>query len=149
MLADRIGDDLKQAMRSRDDRRRSVLRLIRAGIKYAEVAKRGPIDEAGVLNVIAREVREHRDSLAEFQKANRTDLVSQTETELDILLAYLPQQLSAQEIAVAAREVIAQVGAQGPADKAKVMPVLMTQLRGKANGREINAVVTDLLASSA
>lgn len=148
MLKEKLDEDLKAALRSRNERRLSVLRLVRAGIKNAEVAQGGPLDDGGVLGVISKEVREHQESLAEFKKAGRADLVTKEETELAVLLEYLPQQLSREEIAAAAREVIAQVGAHGPADKGKVMPALIAQLRGKADGREINAVVTELLAGS-
>lgn len=148
MLKERIAEDLKSAMRAGDQPRLSALRLIRAGIKNAEVAKGAELDDAGVLSVISREVREHKDSLAEFQKANRHDLVAKEEAELAVLVTYLPEQLSREDIEKAAREAIAQVGAKGPADKGKVMPVLMGQLRGKADGREVNAVVTELLAGA-
>ena len=146
MLKENLGEDLKSAMRAGDRSRVSIIRLVRAGIKYAEVAKGATLDESGVISVITKEIREHRDSLAEFKKANRTDLTKKNEEELEILLEYLPQQMSREEIAAAAQEVIAQIGARGTADKGKVMPVLMAQLRGKADGRDVNEVVSDLLA---
>ena len=146
MLKEKLGEDLKSAMRAGDRSRVSIIRLVRAGIKYAEVAKGATLDESGVISVIMKEIREHRDSLAEFKKANRTDLTKKNEEELEILLEYLPQQMSREEIAAAAQEVIAQIGARGTADKGKVMPVLMAQLRGKADGRDVNEVVSELLA---
>ena len=146
MLKEKLGEDLKSAMRAGDRSRVSIIRLVRAGIKYAEVAKGATLDESGVISVIMKEIREHRDSLAEFKKANRTDLTKKNEEELAILLEYLPQQMSREEIAAAVQEVIAQIGARGTADKGKVMPVLMAQLRGKADGRDVNEVVSDLLA---
>jgi len=146
MLKEKLGEDLKSAMRAGDRSRVSIIRLVRAGIKNAEVAKGATLDESGVISVITKEIREHRDSLAEFKKANRTDLTKKNEEELEILLEYLPQQMSREEIAAAAQEVIAQIGARGTADKGKVMPVLMAQLRGKADGRDVNEVVSELLA---
>ena len=146
MLKEKLGEDLKSAMRAGDRSRVSIIRLVRAGIKYAEVAKGATLDESGVISVIMKEIREHRDSLAEFKKANRTDLTKKNEEELEILLEYLPQQMSREEIAAAVQEVIAQIGARGTADKGKVMPVLMAQLRGKADGRDVNEVVSELLA---
>lgn len=148
-LKDRMAEDLKNAMRAGDTSRLSVLRMVRAGVKNAEVAKGGELDDAGVLGVIQKEVRERRDSLEEFRKANRQDLVAKEEAELTILVEYLPRQLSRDEIAGAAREVIAQVGAKGPSDKGRVMPVIMQRLRGQAEGRDINEVVTELLAARA
>ena len=149
MLIDQIADDLKTAMRAGDQVRVSVLRLVRAAIKNAEVAQGKHIDEAGVLTVFAREIRQRRESIEEFKKGNRGDLVAKEEAELVVLLSYLPQQLSREEIGAAARIVMAQVGATGPGDKGKVMQLLMAELRGKAEGREINEVVTELLAAHA
>ena len=146
-LLDRLNDDLKDAMRARDEHKLSALRLVRAGIKNAEVAKGGPLDEAGVLQIIAKEVKERKDSLVEFQKASRNDLIESAELEIGILMVYMPEQLSREEVEAAAKAVIQQVGAAGPSDKGKVMSVLMGQLRGKADGSEINAAVTELLAA--
>lgn len=148
-LKDRLADDLKEAIRGRDERRKTAIRLVMATIKNAEVAEGSPLDDAGVLKVISKEVRRHRESIEGFQKGSRQDLVDQEEAEMAVLLAYLPAAMSREEIAKAAREVIAQTGASGPADKGKVMPVLISQLAGRAEGREINEVVTELLAELA
>jgi hypothetical protein len=137
--------DLAEAMKKGDQTRRSVIRLVRAGIKNAEIAQQRPLDEGEVLRIIQKEAQEHRDSIEEFKKGNRLDLVAKEEAELAVLLEYLPQQISREEIEAAARRVIEEVGARGPRDKGKVMPQLMAQLRGRAEGREINAVVTGLL----
>lgn len=158
-LAEQIDADLKDAMRAGDERTKTVLRLVRAAIKNAQVpqwdtekgqavAPNGPIDDDGVLRIIAKEVKEHQDSLLEFRKAGRAELAATAEAELAILAKYLPAQLSRDEIAAVARQVMADTGAQGPADKNKVMPAMMAQLRGKADGRLINEVVTELLASA-
>ncbi|MBI2886767.1 MAG: GatB/YqeY domain-containing protein [Chloroflexi bacterium] len=146
-LQEQIGEELKNAMRARDQTRVSVLRLVRAAVKNAEVAQGKTLDDGGVLVVISREARQRRESIEEFRKGHRDDLVAKEEAELAVLVSYLPQQLSREEISAAAREVIAQVGARGLADKGKVMPALMAQLRGKAEGQAINAVVTELLAA--
>ncbi|MFC1944695.1 GatB/YqeY domain-containing protein [Chloroflexota bacterium] len=144
-LKEKLADDLKEAMRRGDRVRQSALRLLVAGVKNAEIAKGGPLDDAGSIEVIAREVRQHRESIAEFQKGNRPDLVARDEATLAVLLEYLPQQVSREEIVSAARKAIEEVGARGPGDKGKVMSELMPQLKGKADGREANAVVTELL----
>jgi uncharacterized protein YqeY len=145
-LKDKLASDLKEAIRGRDERRKTAIRLVIAGVKNAEVAGGEPLDDAGVLKVISKEVRRHRESIEGFEKGRRQDLVDGEEAELAVLLAYLPPAMSREEIVKAAREVIAQAGARGPADKGKVMPVLISQLAGRAEGREINAVVTELLA---
>jgi len=145
-LKDGLAGDLKDAIRGRDERRKTAIRLVMAAVKNAEVAGGEPLDDAGVLKVITKEVRRHRESIEGFQKGGRQDLVDAEEAELAVLLSYLPPAMSHEEIVKAAREVIAQAEARGPADKGKVMPILISQLAGRAEGREINEVVTELLA---
>ncbi len=147
-LQEKLRADLKQAMKGGDDRRRSLIRLVLAGVKNAEIDKGASLDDSGVIDVLSREVRRHRESIAEFSKGNRPDLVTKEEAELAMLLEYLPPQMSREEIAQAARKAIEQVGARGPGDKGKVMSQLMPQLKGKAEGREISDVVSELLTGS-
>ena len=145
-LKQKLTDDIKQAMRGGDVVTRSTLRLLMASIKNAEIAKRAALDDADILGVIAKEVRQHQESIESFRQGNRQDLVAKEEAELAVLQGYLPQQMTHEEIVAAAREVIAEVGAKGPGDKGRVMPKLIAQLKGRADGREINAVVTGLLS---
>ena len=145
-LKERLMADVRQAQKAGDASRVSVLRLVRAGVKNAEIAKGGELDDAGVLEVISRELKQHRESIEGFAKGNRQDLVAAQEAELAVLLEYLPQQMGREEIEAAARQVIEQVGAGGPGDKGKVMSQLMPQLKGKADGREVNEIVSELLA---
>lgn len=147
-LQDKLMDDLKAAMRQRDELRVSVIRMIRSAIRYEEVAVGHTLEDAEVLRVIQKDVKQHRESIAEFARGNRPDLVARSEAELQILLGYLPQQMDKDAIAVEARQVIAEVGAAGAGDIGKVMPVLINRLRGKADGRLINQVVRELLSSS-
>ena len=144
-LRQKLSDDLKQAMRSGDKVRRSVLRLVIAAIINAEIAKQTDLNDTDILGIIAKEVRQRRESIEAFKLGNRPDLVAQEEVERAILNEYLPRQMTREEIIVAARQVIEGIGAQGPGDKGKVMPKLIAQLKGSADGREINAVVTELL----
>ncbi len=146
-LRQKLLDDLKQAMRGGDKVRRSVIRLVIAAIKNAEIARQTALDDTDVLGIIAKEVRQRRESIEAFRQGNRHDLVAQEEAELTILNEYLPRQMTREEVIAAARQVIEEVGAQGPGDKGKVMPQLIAQLKGRADGREINAVVTELLSS--
>ena len=146
-LKEKLNDDLKQAMRAGDKTRRSVLRLLMAAIQNAEIARQTDLNEADVLGIIAKEVRRHQESIEAFKQGDRPDLVTQEEAELAILKEYLPQQMTRGEVVEAARQVIEEVGAQGPGDKGRVMSRLIDQLKGRADGREINAVVTELLAS--
>ena len=145
-LKEKLHQDQLAAMRQRDALRLSVLRMVRAAITNAEIDQGHELDDAGVLAVIARDVKRHRETIAEIAKGNRPDLLQKEEAELAILLSYLPQQMSVEEIEANARAVIAQVGASGPRDMGKVMAALMPQLKGKADNRTISQVVQALLA---
>ena len=146
-LKAKLSDDLKQAMRGGDKVRRSVIRLALAAVKNAEIARQGDLGDSDILGVIAKEVRQHQESIEAFKQGNRQDLVAQEEAELAILQEYLPKQMTRDEIVAEARRIIKEVGAQGLGDKGKVMPKLIAELKGKADGREINAVVSELLSS--
>lgn len=147
-MQDRLFSDLKQAMKKGDKMRQSVIRLARAEIQNAEKAQGKPLDDPGVIDVLSKEAKKRRESIAEFSKADRQDLVAKEEAELAILLEYLPPQMSREEIVAAARSVIEELGAQGPGDKGRVMGKLMPQLKGKAEGRLVSEVVAELLAGS-
>ncbi len=145
-LKDTISDDLKQALKEGDDVRKRTLRVLISAVHNAEIEKGAPLDDSGVLAVIAKQAKQRRESAEEFRKGGRQDLVEREEAEAVVLQAYLPAAMSQEEIAEAARKVIAEVGAQGPRDVGKVMPVLVKQLAGRAEGSEISAVVRELLA---
>jgi len=146
LLKDRLNGDLKQAMKAGDKVRRSVLRLALAAVLNAEIAKQTTLEDADILGIIAKEVRQRQESIEAFKQGNRQDLVTQEEAEMAILQGYLPEQMGREEIIEAARRVIEEVGAQGAGDKGKVMPRLIAQLKGRADGREINTIVTELLS---
>ena len=146
-LKQRLTDNLKQALKGKDKVRRSVIRLVMAAIQNAEIARQAALDDSDILGIIAKEVRQRHESIEAFNQGNRPDLTAQEEAELAVLQEYLPQQMTRDEIIAEARRVIEEVGAQEPGDKGKVMPKLIAQLRGKADGREINSVVTELLTS--
>jgi uncharacterized protein YqeY len=146
-LKDKLADDLKDAIRNRQESRKTAIRMVTWAVKNAEVEKGSQLADADVIAIIGREAKRRKESIDEFGKAGRDDLVAKEEAELEVLQAYLPEQISRDEIVKAAREVIAEVGAGGPGDKGKVMPVLIGRLAGRAEGREINEVVTELLAS--
>jgi uncharacterized protein YqeY len=148
-LKDRLTEDLKQAMRQRDERRKSTIRMLRAAITNAEIERGGELGDDEVLTVIAKQAKQRRESMTEFAKAERQDLVDQEEEELQILLSYLPAQMSRDEIEVAARQVIAEVEATSLAQMGEVMRRLMSQLKGKADGSLVNQVVREILTSEA
>jgi uncharacterized protein YqeY len=145
-LKDKIQEALKGALRRQQRVELSTLRLLLSEIKYAEIAQQKPADDGKVLDVIAKEVKRRRESIEAFRKGNRADLVAQEEAELAVLVSYLPKQMSHEEITAAARQAIDAVGAKGPGDKGKVMAQLMPQVKGKADGREVSELVSELLA---
>jgi hypothetical protein len=141
--------DLKQAMRQGHERRKSTIRLVRAAIANAEIERGEELGDDDVLAIIAKQARQRRESVAEFAKAGRQDLVDQEEEELEILLSYLPTQMSRDEIEVAAQQVIAEVGATSMGQMGEVMRRLMSQLKGKADGSLVNQVVREILTGEA
>jgi uncharacterized protein YqeY len=145
-IRQKLNDDLRQAMKARDELRCGVIRFLLSDINYAEIAKQAPIEDGDILGVIAKQVRQHRESIDAFKQGCREDLASKEESELAILQSYLPEQMGREDIAAAAREVIKEVCAEGMKDKGKVMSSLMPRLKGKAEGRIINEVVTELLS---
>ncbi len=147
-LKEQLTSDLTDAMRQSDDVRKSTLRMLLTAINVAEVAgsERRQLNDEQVMQVLAKQVKQRRESIDEFQKAGRQDLVDKEAAELKVLEAYMPPQIPREEIEAEARKAIAEVGAKGPSDKGKVMQTLMPRLSGRADGRDINAVVTELLA---
>jgi uncharacterized protein YqeY len=147
-LKEQLQADLKDAMRQRDDRRRDTLRYTLASLHNAEIAEGGELDDGSALNVVAKDVKRRHESIEAFRKGGRDDLVAKEEAEIAILSVYLPERASRDEIADAARAVIAEVGAAGAKDLGKVMPVLLQRFRGRADGRDVNDVVRELLSAS-
>lgn len=146
-LKDQIQNDLADAMRNKQEIRKSALRMLIAAIKNTEIEARKPLDDDAVVAVIQKQVKQRRESIVEFQKGNRQDLVEKESAEAEVLEAYLPEQASTEEIEAAARKVVAETGASGPRDIGKVMPVLTKQFAGRADGRVISEIVRGLLGS--
>ena len=138
----KIREDLKEALKQRNQTRASVLRMLLSEIKNAEIAQQKHLDDDKILDVISTEVKRHRESIEAFRQGNRGDLVVQEKAELSILMEYLPKQMSREEIRAAARRIIETVGVKG---KGSVMAQLMPQLRGRADGKEVSEIVSELL----
>lgn len=150
-LREQLSDDLKEAMRQRQETRKRTLRSVITALKQAETeldpsGQRVHIDDEGILVLIAKQAKQRQESIAEYQKGGRQDLVDEEQAELAILQEYLPQKLSREEIEAEARQVIEEVGASGPRDIGKVMRPLMDRLRARADGKDVNEVVRELLA---
>jgi uncharacterized protein len=141
----KITEDIKQAMKSGDTVTRDTLRMLLSSVKNAANTKLAPLDETEVVAVVAKDVKRHLESIDAFKKGNRPDLVAKEEAEMAILQKYMPAQVDRNEIVKVVKEVIAAVGAKGPSDKGKVMQQVMPRLKGKAEGKDINDVVTQLL----
>jgi hypothetical protein len=137
--------DLKDAMRSGDETRKSTLRMALSAMKLAEVEKNAQMDEAAYLAVIQKEIKLRRESIADAEKANRPELITQAEAEIAILQAYLPAALSEEELENLAKDAIAEVGATSVREMGQVMKILMPRLQGRATGDQASQVVRRLL----
>ena len=145
-LKDRITEDMKSAMRAKDSARLLTIRGLLAACKQREVDERIVLDDAAVTAIIDKLVKQRKDSITQFTAGNRQDLVDKEAAELQVLEAYLPQRLSADEIAADVAKVIAEVGASGPGDMGKVMAAVKTRLAGKAEMGLVSAAVKKALA---
>ena len=146
MLRDRINDDLKAAMRAGDTRRRDALRLLTAALKQKEVDERATLTDADVVAIIEKMVKQRRDSITQFEKGGRSDLVEGEQFEIGVLQTYMPAAMSDEEIDAAIAAVLAETGAQAPADMGKVMGPLKARLAGRADMGKVSARVKQKLA---
>jgi uncharacterized protein YqeY len=145
-LKTRITDDMKTAMKAKEAQRLSAIRLLLAAVKQREVDERKDLSDGEIASVIEKMIKQRRDSIAQFQSANRQDLVAGETFELNLLSAYLPQQLTDAEIAAEVSAAIAQTGAKGVADMGKVMGMLKGKLAGRADLAKVSAQVKAKLA---
>ena len=145
-LKQKLQQDLREALRARDERRKSVIRMALAAIINAEVEHGGELDDAGVVAVLQKQGRRRRDTIAELRQVNRPEFLVKEEAELAILEEYLPRLLSRAEIAEEARQVTVEVGATGMGQMGPVMRQLMSKLKGRADGRVVSQVVRELLS---
>lgn len=150
-LREQLMADLKEAMLQRDEVRKRTIRSVIAALKMAETeldasGQRVSLQDDDILGIIAKQAKQRQESIVEFRKGARPDLVAEEEAELAILQTYLPQQLTREEIEIEAKQVIDEVGASGLGDIGKVMKPLMARLKGRADGRLANQVVRELLA---
>ena len=145
-LKEQITEDMKSAMRAKEAERLGTIRLLLAAIKQREVDERISVDDAAIIAIIEKLIKQRKDSIEQFQKAGRTDLVDQESKELAILQAYMPAQLSAAEVQLAIQKVIADLGASGPQDMGKVIGALKAQLAGKADMGMVSGLVKAALA---
>ena len=143
----RINEDMKAAMRAKESARLSALRLLLAAVKQREIDERIELDDAAVLAVVDKMLKQRRDSVAQYEAAQRFDLANAERFEIDVLSAYKPAGLNADQIAAAVDEAITATGASGPADMGKLMAVLKPQLAGKADMAEVSKLVKSRLSN--
>ncbi|KLA24763.1 MULTISPECIES: GatB/YqeY domain-containing protein [Bacillus] len=145
-LLGRLNDDMKQAMKNKQKEKLTVIRMVKAALQNEGIKLQHTLTEEEELTVLAREVKQYKDSLLEFKKAGREDLVNKLQSEIQILSAYLPEQLTEEELANVIKRVISEVGATSKADMGKVMTAVMPKVKGKTDGSLVNKLVIQLLA---
>lgn len=145
-LKERITEDMKAAMRAKEAERLGAIRMLTAAIKQKEVDERVELDDAGVVGIVDKLLKQRKDSIEAFQKAGRQDLADKEQAEVAVLQAYLPARLSAEEVAAEVKAIVAEVGAKGPGDMGKVMGAAKQRLAGKADMGQVSAAVKAALA---
>jgi uncharacterized protein YqeY len=145
-LRERINEDMKAAMRAKDAPRLSAIRLLQAAIKQKEVDERITVDDTGVLGIVEKLIKQRKDSIEQFGKAGRTDLVDKEKAEIDLLSTYLPQQMSEAELVAAVDAAVAEAGAAGPQAIGKVMALLKPRIAGRADMGQVSALVKKRLS---
>ena len=147
-LKDQITEDMKTAMRAKDSARLGTIRLLQAALKQKEVDERVTLDDAAVIAIVDKLIKQRKDSIAAFTQAGRQDLADKEAAEMQVLQAYLPARLSADDIAAEVRAIVAELGAQGPGDMGKVMGAVKARLAGKADMAAASAAVKAALSGA-
>ncbi|HEX9695714.1 MAG TPA: GatB/YqeY domain-containing protein [Actinomycetota bacterium] len=147
MLRDRIGEELKEAMKARDQVRVATLRMLIAAVKNVQIEKKRELDDDEVIDVAAREAKRRKESIDAFRSGGRDDLVAKEEAELAVLAVYLPEQITGEALAALVDEAIAETGATGPKEMGAVMKALMPKVRGRADGTEVSSLVKQRLGA--
>ncbi|RKQ63526.1 hypothetical protein C7457_0400 [Thermovibrio guaymasensis] len=145
-LKERLKEDMKAALKAKDKEKLSVIRMLQALIKNAEIDKRGELTDEEIISLLQKYAKQRRESIEMYEKGGRQDLVEKEKRELEIVESYLPKQMSEEEIRELVAEVIKEVGASSPKDLGKVMQAVMPKVKGRANGSLVNRVVRELLA---
>ena len=145
-LKEQLAADLKAAMKDKDTIRKNVVQMIRAGVLQIEKDKLITLDDEGVLEVIAKQLKQRKDSLPDYEKSGRSDLIAELKAEIGYLMEYLPEQLSDEELTEIVKEAVAAVGAETVKDMGKVMAFVMPRTKGRADGRRINEIAKTMLS---
>ena len=148
-MRNKLEDDIKQSMRERNQARLNALRFLKAAVQASEKTGGKALDDEGMLEVVSKQVNDRRESIRMFEQGNRSDLASKESAELSVLEEYLPPQLTRDELTQMIQRIINETGAITMSDKGKVMGQLMPQVRGKADGTQVNELVTEILQANA
>lgn len=146
-ITETVREQMTTAWKAGNTERRDALRLVLAAFKNAEIEARHPLDDAEATRILQKEAKQRRDSIAEYDKAGRQDLVAKEQTELVVIEEFLPQQLDDEELGAIARAVVDEVGAAGPSDVGKVMRPLLERVAGRADGGRVNKIVREILGA--
>ncbi|NJD03266.1 MAG: GatB/YqeY domain-containing protein [Ruminiclostridium sp.] len=144
-LKERLLEDMKVAMRDKDVIKKNTVQMARAAILQVEKDSRVTLDDDGVLDIIAKEVKKRRESLPEFEKSGRQELIDNLKTEIEVLLQYLPQQLTGEELELIVRQAVQDTGASSVKDMGRIMQEVMPKVKGRADGRIINQIAKKIL----
>jgi len=144
-LKEQLLEDMKEAMKQKDTVRKNAIQMARAAILQTEKDNQITLDDDGVTDVIAKEVKKRKDVLPEYEKSGRDDLVRDLKTEIETLMKYLPQQLTEEELEAIVRQTVEETGASSPRDMGRVMQAVMPKVKGRADGKMVNAIVKKIL----
>ncbi len=144
-LKERLADDLKSAMKDKNIIRKNVVQMVRAGVLQFEKDNKVTLDDEGVLDIIAKQLKQRRDSLPDYEKSGREDLIAELKAEMDVLMEYLPEQLTKEELEKIVSETVAQTGASSMKDMGKIMAAVMPKVKGRADGKMINEIAKAML----
>lgn len=145
-LKEKLAEDLKSSMKNKDTVRKNTVQLVRTAILQIEKDKKVTLEDEDIIEVIAKQLKQRKDSLPEYEKSGREDLISELKREMEVLMEYLPQQLSEDELRPIVEEAVKSTGAASMKDMGKVMAAVMPQVKGRADGRAINAIAKALLS---
>ena len=145
-LKDKLADDLKSAMKNKNTVRKNVVQMVRAGVLQVEKDNKITLDDDGVLEIISKQLKQRRDSLPDYEKSGREDLITELKAEIDVLMEYLPAQLTRDELKKIVADAISETGASSLKDMGKIMATVMPKTKGRADGRMINEIAKNMLS---
>ena len=145
-LKEKLAEDLKAAMKNKEIVRKNVVQMVRAGVLQVEKDNKVTLDDEGILEVIAKQLKQRRDSLPDYEKSGREDLIAELKAEMDVLMEYLPEQLTEDELRVIVEEAVAQTGASSMKDMGRIMAEVMPKTKGRADGKMINEIAKAMIS---